>query len=141
MAKVKKQKKSKSKARIKSQPKKEARYTPKGRIYLTATFNNTIITVTDEEGKVIYWNSCGKSGFSGTRKSTPFAATSTIEQTLNEVRDKNGLAKAVVYVKGAGPGRDALIRVLRNSALDISKLVDLTPIPHNGVRPKKRRRV
>jgi small subunit ribosomal protein S11 len=120
--------------------KQEVRYTPRGRIYLTATFNNTIITVTDEAGKVVYWNSCGKAGFSGTRKSTPFAATSAIEETLKVARDKNGLAEVSVYFKGAGPGRDALLRVLRNSGLEINKLVDLTPIPHDGIRPKKRRR-
>jgi small subunit ribosomal protein S11 len=121
--------------------KKEARYTPKGRIYLTATFNNTIITITDEKGNTICWNSSGKTGFSGTRKSTPYAATQTIENAIGEAREQHGLTEAAVYIKGAGPGRDSLIRVLRTNELGISKLVDLTPIPHDGIRPKKRRRV
>ncbi len=120
---------------------KEARYTPRGRIYLTATFNNTLITVTDDKGGTICWNSAGKAGFSGTRKSTPFAATSTIEQVLRKAIDEHGLSEVSVYVKGAGPGRDSLLRVLRNSQLEVSKLVDMTPIPHDGIRPKKKRRV
>lgn len=125
-----------------SQPKnKQVKYIPKGRIYLTATFNNTMISVTDERGHVLHWGSCGKMGFSGTRKSTPFAATSTIEQTLREARERYGLTEAAVYIKGAGPGRDSLLRILRSFDLEISKLVDLTPVPHNGIRPKKRRRV
>ncbi len=120
---------------------KELRYTPKGRIYLSATFNNTLITVTDEQGRTICWGSCGKSGFSGTRKSTPYAATTAIESVLNDAQNKHGLAEVAVYIKGAGPGRDSLLRVLRNSKLEVSKLVDVTPIPHDGIRPKKRRRV
>lgn len=121
--------------------KQPAKYIPKGRIYLTSTFNNTMISITDEKGKVIYWNSCGKMGFSGTRKSTPYAATSTIEQVLREAKEASGLAEVSVYIKGAGPGRDSLLRVLRSSDFDINKLVDLTPVPHDGIRPKKRRRV
>lgn len=121
--------------------KKEIRYTPKGRIYLTATFNNTIITITDDAGKVLFWNSCGKSGFTGTRKSTPFAATSVIEKTLISANELFGFNEASVYIKGAGPGRESLLRVLRNSKIDVNKLVDVTPIPHDGIRPKKPRRV
>lgn len=120
---------------------KQVKYIPKGRIYLTATFNNTMISITDDKGKVIAWNSCGKMGFSGTRKSTPYAATSTIEEVLKQAKDSSGLTEVSVYIKGAGPGRDSLLRVLRNSDFEINKLVDLTPVPHDGIRPKKRRRV
>lgn len=126
---------------VKQTVNKQQRYIPKGRVYLTATFNNTLISVTDDKGNVIHWGSCGKMGYSGTRKSTPFAATSTIEKTLKDAKDKVGLTEVAVYIKGAGPGRDSLLRVLRNSDLEISKLVDLTPVPHDGIRPKKRRRV
>lgn len=125
----------------KTKESKQVKYIPKGRIYLTATFNNTMISITDDQGKVIHWNSCGKMGFSGTRKSTPYAATSTIEKVLKDAKDSSGLAEVSVYIKGAGPGRDSLLRVLRNSDFDISKLVDMTPVPHDGIRPKKRRRV
>ena len=125
---------------IKKTVEKQEKYIPKGRVYLTATFNNTLISVTDDRGKVIHWNSCGKMGFSGTRKSTPYAATSAIEQVLKEAKDIYGLSEVSVYIKGAGPGRDSLLRVLRNSDLEINKLVDMTPVPHDGIRPKKRRR-
>jgi small subunit ribosomal protein S11 len=132
-----KQKNKKSTAAVKQQPK----YIPKGRVYLTATFNNTLISVTDDNGRVIHWGSCGKMGYSGTRKSTPFAATSTIEKTLKDAKEMYGLVEVAVYIKGAGPGRDSLLRVLRNFDLEVSKLVDVTPVPHDGIRPKKRRRV
>ena len=121
--------------------KKRVRYSTRGRIYVVATFNNTLITVTDDHGQTLCWGSCGKSGFSGTRKSTPFAATSAIETVLRKAQEEHGLMEAGVYLKGAGPGRDSLLRVLRNSPIDVTKLVDMTPIPHDGVRPKKRRRV
>jgi len=124
-----------------SPKKKQLKYTPKGRVYLSATFNNTIISITDDKGHVLHWNSCGKMGFSGTRKSTPHAATSTIEQILKEAKEASGLSEISVYIKGAGPGRDSLLRVLRNADFEITKLVDLTPVPHDGIRPKKRRRV
>jgi small subunit ribosomal protein S11 len=121
--------------------KKHIRYSTRGRIYVVATFNNTLITVTDDHGQTLCWGSCGKSGFSGTRKSTPFAATSAIEAVLRKAQEVHGLMEAGVYLKGAGPGRDSLLRVLRNSPIDVTKLVDMTPIPHDGIRPKKRRRV
>ena len=121
--------------------KKEPKYTPKGRIYLTATFNNTLVTITDDTGHTLVWGSCGKSGYSGTRKATPFAATNTIETAIKKAKAENGLTEVGVFIKGAGPGRDALLRVLRGLDLEVSKLVDMTPIPHDGIRPKKRRRV
>jgi len=132
-----KQKNQKGNSAVKPQPK----YIPKGRVYLTATFNNTLVSVTDDNGGVIHWGSCGKMGYSGTRKSTPFAATSTIEKTLKDAKEMYGLVEVAVYIKGAGPGRDSLLRVLRNFDLEVSKLVDVTPVPHDGIRPKKRRRV
>ena len=119
---------------------KQIRYAATGRVYVTSTFNNTIVTVTDEIGKTLVWGSCGASGFSGTRKSTPFAATTAIEKTLNEAMQTYGLKTAAIYICGIGPGRDSLLRVLRNSSLDVSKIVDRTPVPHDGIRPRKKRR-
>lgn len=111
----------------------------KGRIYVTATFNNTLVTITDEEGNTICWGSTGRSGFKGSRKSTPFAATTAIEDVIRR-GEFFGLSEAKVFIKGPGPGRDAILRVLRASRIKISAIADVTPIPHNGCRPKKRRR-
>ncbi len=113
---------------------------PSGRMYIKATFNSTLVTFTDLKGQVISWASTGSVGFKGTRKSTPFAATTTIEEALRKVKEK-GMHQIQVYIKGPGPGRDAALRVLRNSGLDIIQITDITPIPHNGCRPKKPRRV
>ncbi len=121
--------------------KKQKRYSARGRLYVTATFNNTLVTVTDDKGLALCWASCGKSGFSGTRKATPYAATSAIEAVLRQAQDQNGLVEVSVVVKGAGPGREALLRVLRTANVDVIKIVDMTPIPHDGIRPKKQRRV
>ena len=112
----------------------------KGRMYVTATFNNTLITFTNESGDTIAWGSTGKAGFKGSRKSTPFAATTAVEQTVSKVKER-GLKEVEVYIKGPGPGRDAALRVLRGSGIKIAMIADVTPIPHNGPRPKKRRRV
>lgn len=112
----------------------------KGRIYITATFNNTLITVTDEQGNTVCWGTTGTAGFKGSRKSTPFAATTAVEAVLNKAKDQ-GLNQAQCFIKGPGPGRDAALRVLRASGIKISMIADVTPIPHNGCRPKKRRRV
>lgn len=111
-----------------------------GRMYIKATFNNTLITFTDAKGNVISWTNTGNVGFKGARKSTPYAATTTIEESVKKVKEK-GLSAVDVFIKGPGPGRDAVLRVLRNSGLDINMIADLTPIPHNGCRPKKARRV
>ncbi len=113
----------------------------KGRIYITATFNNTLVTVTDEKGTPCVMTSCGGFGFAGTRKSTPYAATVTTEAALKKATTEYGLRKADVFVKGIGPGREAALRVVKGSQVDIDKIVDTTPIPHNGVRPPKVRRV
>ncbi len=111
----------------------------KGRIYITATFNNTLITVTDDLGNTVLWGSTGKSGFKGSRKSTPFAATTAITETI-EAAKQLGLKDAAIFIKGPGPGRDAALRVLRNAGIKITQIADITPIPHNGTRPRKQRR-
>ena len=113
---------------------------PKGRIYVTASFNNTIVTVTDEEGKVLLWGSCGSTGFKGARKSTPFAATTTVTKVAQRAKEL-GLKEVEIYLKGPGPGREAAIKAVKAVGLRISLLADVTPIPHNGPRPKKKRRV
>ncbi|MFN4212674.1 MAG: 30S ribosomal protein S11 [Microgenomates group bacterium] len=112
-----------------------------GRIYITATFNNTIITVTDKKGNPIVVGSCGMYGFSGTRKSTPYAATVTTEATLKKAIQGYGLKTADIFVKGIGPGREAALRVVKAANIEINRMIDVTPIPHNGVRPPKVRRV
>ncbi len=111
-----------------------------GRIYVSTTFNNTIVTVTNEKGDAVAWSSSGNMGFKGTRKSTPFAATSAVEEVIKKVRD-TGIKSVEVYIKGPGVGRDASLRAVRNSGLSISMIADITPIPHNGPMMKKKRRV
>lgn len=111
-----------------------------GRIYVSTTFNNTIVTVTNEKGDAVAWSSSGNMGFKGTRKSTPFAATSAVEEAIKKVRD-TGIKSVEVYIKGPGVGRDASLRAVRNSGLSISMIADITPIPHNGPMMKKKRRV
>ncbi len=111
----------------------------KGKIYISATFNNTLVTVTDESGHTIAWGSAGSSGFKGSRKSTPFAATTTLEKVIAKVKQR-GLVEAQCFIKGPGPGRDSALRVLRASGVRITMIADVTPMPHNGCRPKKRRR-
>jgi len=112
-----------------------------GRLYVQSTFNNTLVTITDTKGKVINWSSAGNCGFKGSRKSTPFAATTAIEKALEEAK-KHGLKRLEVYLNGPGVGRDAALRFLRSKRdFDIDKIADVTPIPHNGPRPPKQRRV
>lgn len=111
-----------------------------GRLHVNATFNNTLATITDLEGKVLEWTSCGRLGFKGTRKSTPFAAITTVEDAVKRAIDY-GIKRLEVCIKGPGPGRDAVLRVLRaNREVDVTMISDVTPIPHNGPRPPKRRR-
>jgi len=110
-----------------------------GHVYITATFNNTLISVTDINGQVVCWGSTGASGFKGSRKSTPFAATTAIEAVIKKAKEI-GLKNIKVFLKGPGSGRDAALGVLRNSGLKIDQIADITPMPHNGCRPKKRRR-
>lgn len=112
-----------------------------GKIYVLASFNNTLVTVTNENGDVVSWGSAGKSGFKGTRKSTPYAATTAVEAVVRDAKDKAGINEAEVYIKGPGPGRDAALRAIRAAGVKISLISDITPMPHDGPRPKKRRRV
>lgn len=113
---------------------------PQGRVYVTATFNNTLVTITDSNGNTICWGSAGSAGFKGARKSTPFAATTAVEMVARRAQNA-GIREVEVYIKGPGAGRDAALRALKSAGLQISLIADLTPIPHNGVRPKKKRRV
>ena len=119
--------------------KNSSKHLTKGRLYITATFNNTLINVTDTSGNTICWETTGTAGFKGSRKSTPFAATTAIEKAIEKAQ-KLGLKEAEVYIKGPGPGRDASLRVLRGTNLKITLIADVTPMPHNGPRPKKRKR-
>lgn len=111
-----------------------------GRVYVTATFNNTLVTITDKLGNTLYWGSAGGAGFRGARKSTPYAAATAIDNVAKKAANA-GMAQVEVYLKGPGPGRDAAVRALRSAGLDVTMIADVTPIPHNGVRPKKKRRV
>ncbi|OFW60776.1 MAG: 30S ribosomal protein S11 [Actinobacteria bacterium RBG_16_64_13] len=111
-----------------------------GNAYIKTSFNNTLVTLTDKEGNVIAWASAGSAGFKGSRKSTPFAAQVTAERAARAGME-HGLQKVDCYVKGPGSGRETAIRSLQATGLDVSSVKDVTPIPHNGCRPKKRRRV
>jgi small subunit ribosomal protein S11 len=111
-----------------------------GVAHIKATFNNVIVTLTDIYGNTISWSSAGKNGFKGSRKNTAFAAQVSAEAAAKEARDL-GLRKVDVFVKGPGAGREAAIRALHTSGLDVISIKDITPIPHNGCRPPKRRRV
>lgn len=110
-----------------------------GKIYVLATFNNTLVTVTDDSGNTITWNSTGKAGFKGSRKSTPFAATQALTAALDAAKNR-GLREAAVFLKGPGPGRDAALRVLRGAGIKIKELTDVTPLAHNGTRSRKPRK-
>jgi len=111
-----------------------------GQIHIFATFNNTIVTVTDHQGNTVAWASAGAIGFTGSRKSTPFASRLATEKALKAAMDL-GLKEAELYIKGPGPGREAAIRAVQAMGLKINLIEDVTPVPHNGCRPPKRRRV
>ncbi len=111
-----------------------------GKVFIKATFNNVIVTITDVYGNVISWSSAGRNGFKGSRKNTPFAAQVTAETAAKEAFDL-GLRKVDVFVKGPGSGREAGIRSLQTVGMEVLSIRDITPIPHNGCRPPKRRRV
>ena len=119
---------------------KKVKNIPYGQAHIYATFNNTIISMTDQSGNVIAWASAGTSGFKGSRKSTPYAARMAA-QTASEAVQQHGMKEVDVFVKGPGPGREAAIRSIQTSGLKVRSITDVTPIPHNGVRPPKRRRV
>jgi small subunit ribosomal protein S11 len=120
--------------------KKKTQVDASGIAHIKATFNNVIVTLTDVYGNTISWSSAGKNGFKGSRKNTPFAAQVSAEGAAKEAYDL-GLRKVDVYVKGPGSGREAAIRALHTAGLEISSIKDVTPLPHNGCRPPKRRRV
>lgn len=111
-----------------------------GKMYVKATFNTTYVTFTDSTGNTICWSAAGTCGFKGAKRSTPFAATTIIEEGLRKAKSM-GLMSTDVYLKGPGPGKDAALRVLKTSGIEVNTLADTTPIPHNGCRPRKHRRV
>lgn len=121
--------------------KKEKRIVPIGKAFVQATYNNTIITLTDMQGNVIAWATSGGEGFKGSRKSTPFAAQMAAKTAAQNAISNAGLQNVEVFVKGPGIGREAAVRSLFQAGLNITKIKDVTPVPHNGCRPKKRRRV
>jgi small subunit ribosomal protein S11 len=120
--------------------KKAKRTLSSGQVHILATFNNTIVTVTDPEGNTVAWGSAGSAGFKGSRKSTPFAARLAAEQAL-KAAIALGLQEAEVFVKGPGPGRESAIRAIQTLGLKVISIADITPVPHNGCRPPKKRRV
>lgn len=119
---------------------RERKNVPVGHAHIQSTFNNTIVTITDPQGNVLAWASAGTQGFKGSRKGTPFAAGLAAEAAAKKAIE-HGVRQVEVYVKGPGPGREAAIRSLQAAGLDISLIKDVTPVPHNGCRPPKRRRV
>lgn len=119
---------------------RERKNVEKGSAHIQSTFNNTIVTISDVQGNAISWASAGELGFRGSRKSTPFAAQSAAE-TAAKAAMEHGMKSVEVYVKGPGAGREAAIRALQTAGLEVSMIKDVTPIPHNGCRPPKRRRV
>lgn len=125
---------------IKSKKAKIEKKISVGRVYVTATFNNTIVTLTDLSGNTAAWSSSGNVGFKGARKATPYAAISAMEKVATKAKEL-GVSSVEVYIKGPGPGRDATIKALRSAGINVTMIADMTPIPHNGPRPKKRRRV
>lgn len=120
--------------------KKARKMVPRGAAHIFATFNNTIVTITDPKGNTIAWASAGSAGFRGSRKSTPYAARLASQNALQEAKD-NGMQEIEVFVKGPGPGREAAIRAIAASGMRVTAINDITPVPHNGCRPPKRRRV
>jgi small subunit ribosomal protein S11 len=111
-----------------------------GKIYISASFNNTLVTITDDEGKVLAWGSSGAAGFKGTRKATPYAATTAVEKVVKKAKEEKGLKEVEVYIKGPGPGRDAALRAIKAGGVKISMIADVTPVPYDGPRSKKKRR-
>jgi len=120
--------------------KKQTKIESSGKVFITSTFNNTLVAVTSDTGNVVAWSSSGASGFKGTRKSTPYAASSAVDAAVKKAFEK-GLRTVDVYVKGPGAGRDSALRAIKNGGLSILSIADITPIPHNGPRAKKKRRI
>ena len=125
---------------VQTKKKKDRKTVEQGRIYIKATFNNTIVTITDRAGNALSWATAGGSGFRGSRKSTPFAAQVAAEKA-GKAAQEFGLKNLDVKVKGPGPGRDSALRALNNVGFNINSIEDVTPIPHNGCRPPKQRRI
>jgi len=119
---------------------KEKKHVPEGIVHIRSTFNNTIITFSDRQGNVISWCSSGVLGFKGSRKSTPFAAQNAVDAAAKKAME-NGMRKVEVRVKGPGPGRESAMRALQGAGLEVSYIRDITPLPHNGCKPPRRRRV
>ncbi|OGY08486.1 MAG: 30S ribosomal protein S11 [Candidatus Blackburnbacteria bacterium RIFCSPHIGHO2_01_FULL_44_64] len=113
---------------------------PYGKVFVTATFNNTLITVTDDQGNALSWGSSGRAGFKGTRKATPYAATTAVESAIRKARDEFSMKSVDVFIKGPGPGRDAALRAIKGIGLRMNMIADVTPMPYNGPRAKKKRR-
>ncbi|MCD7797001.1 MAG: 30S ribosomal protein S11 [Clostridiales bacterium] len=123
-----------------SRRRREKKNIERGAVHIQSTFNNTIVTITDTSGNAVSWASAGEMGFRGSRKSTPFAAA-TAAETAAKTAMEYGMKTVEVYVKGPGSGRESAIRALQTAGLEVSLIKDVTPIPHNGCRPPKRRRV
>ena len=123
-----------------SSSRKTKRAMSHGRIHIHATFNNTIISIADQQGNVVIWSSAGSSGFQGSRKSTPYAARLAAQKAIDDAK-AIGLQEVDILVKGPGPGREAAIRAIQGSEVKVRSISDVTPIPHNGCRPPKKRRV
>ena len=123
----------------KTKKKRVKKNVPEGEVHIHATFNNTVVTITDKEGNVISWDSAGTQGIKGSKKSTPFAAGMAAESAGKKAADM-GMKTVDVFVKGLGSGREAAIRSLATAGLEVKSITDVTPIPHNGCRPPKRRR-
>ncbi|MEO0571277.1 MAG: 30S ribosomal protein S11 [Bacteroidota bacterium] len=129
-----------AKASTKTAKKRKVVVDATGEAHVTASFNNIIISLTNKKGDVISWSSAGKMGFRGSKKNTPYAAQVAAEE-CSKVAHEAGLRKVKVYVKGPGNGRESAIRTIHNSGIEVTEIVDVTPLPHNGCRPPKRRRV
>jgi small subunit ribosomal protein S11 len=127
-------------AKSNQKKKKNVKVEELGQAHIQATFNNVIISLTNNAGQVISWSSAGKMGFRGSKKNTPYAAQVAAEDAAKEAHE-NGLRKVKVYVKGPGNGRESAIRSLHNAGIEVTEIIDVTPMPHNGCRPPKRRRV
>ncbi len=131
---------AKSNNRTARTKKRKVKVEPNGKAFIQATFNNVIISLANKQGEVISWSSAGKNGFRGSKKNTPYAAQVAAEDAA-KVAYEAGLRRVKVYVKGPGNGRESAIRTIHNSGIEVVEIIDVTPIPHNGCRPPKRRRV